>query len=861
MMQMKRLLRMSPPVSLLMILCTMLCMLCCISAEAVTVPVNGGFERADGYSPVGWYVDGPWLVVGNQKYEGRRCVALNSWETLAGDSLTSHSGMVVRPGHEVVLNGFYRGSGLGAALELVDLLGECTAQVAFADLPEAADWTAFCLRWQPPAEWPEGQFAYVRASLLVLQDGAEGGFDAVIFDEDGAAAAHAVTEFSAAAGGPPASKSSKPSKPPIPPLPPNLVQNPELIGGEQPRGWSRIGPLEQTDLQAGRGGQAGRLSVIGGADEAGWHGQVERMDLSVPHRLSLRADLSEVESGDGRVVVAVTDPTGGKLYQHLVVPVEDGGRVEAIVEPVDKLPMSGRAQISLLALPELAGALSFTDISVRPDPHLPTVNARQPFAIFTNPAQVSLFVQVPNHIDQVTELLVHLKVADRLGESVSYEKRQMAVAPRALALFPAGGKVEGSGSYTLAMRVETSDGSRTLAYGEYPFVAAQMGSDAAKNLHFGVALPGQHMDEIAAAAATSAGWVAVPLDYTEELESRAFVARLRTVGDMANQARARGLNFAVQLRLPEEAVPGLAEFSQFFRQADTALGYRTDAYVLEPGSEIAADAENASRVSELAASISEIQTALWAAPKSIVVAPSTSAAVAGVEPDAPSEAPGTGETGAEAVADDTAAANGDDADEAGDPETPADTTAPTAELLRGRSFAALTPDGRQQVWLPAVGAAGLLDTGPSRLEMDASMVRAALGGCSDGHQVVFWDGRSDGGILDRDSVATPCWVALWAMCRQLQGKSFVRQEPADDGVVCLRFGGADGDTLVLWAEDGRRDVVLTGNLQDASAMDLGGQSVPLSAVAGRVQQTLTTGRLDVHVPCGAEVAITCSGPR
>jgi len=669
MMQMKRLLRMSPPVSLLMILCTMLCMLCCISAEAVTVPVNGGFERADGYSPVGWYVDGPWLVVGNQKYEGRRCVALNSWETLAGDSLTSHSGMVVRPGHEVVLNGFYRGSGLGAALELVDLLGECTAQVAFADLPEAADWTAFCLRWQPPAEWPEGQFAYVRASLLVLQDGAEGGFDAVIFDEDGAAAAHAVTEFSAAAGGPPASKSSKPSKPPIPPLPPNLVQNPELIGGEQPRGWSRIGPLEQTDLQAGRGGQAGRLSVIGGADEAGWHGQVERMDLSVPHRLSLRADLSEVESGDGRVVVAVTDPTGGKLYQHLVVPVEDGGRVEAIVEPVDKLPMSGRAQISLLALPELAGALSFTDISVRPDPHLPTVNARQPFAIFTNPAQVSLFVQVPNHIDQVTELLVHLKVADRLGESVSYEKRQMAVAPRAVALFPAGGKVEGSGSYTLAMRVETSDGSRTLAYGEYPFVAAQMGSDAAKNLHFGVALPGQHMDEIAAAAATSAGWVAVPLDYTEELESRAFVARLRTVGDMANQARARGLNFAVQLRLPEEAVPGLAEFSQFFRQADTALGYRTDAYVLEPGSEIAADAENASRVSELAASISEIQTALWAAPKSIVVAPSTSAAVAGVEPDAPSEAPGTGETGAEAVADDTAAANGDDADEAGDPET------------------------------------------------------------------------------------------------------------------------------------------------------------------------------------------------
>jgi hypothetical protein len=835
MMQMKRLLLTSPPVSLLMILCMMLCMLCCISAEAVTVPVNGGFERADGYSPVGWDVDGPWLVVGNQKYEGRRCVALNSWETLAGDSLTSRSGMVVRPGHEVVLNGFYRGAGLGAALELVDLLGECTAQVASADLPEAADWTAFCLRWQPPAEWPEGQFAYVRASLLVLQDGAEGGFDAVIFDEDGAAAAHAVTEFSAAAGGPPASKSSKPEKPPIPPLPPNLVQNPELIGGEQPRGWSRIGPLEQTDLQAGR------LSVTGGDDEAGWHGQVERMDLSVPHRLSLRADLSEVESGDGCVVVAITDPTGGKLYQHLVVPVGDGGRVEATIEPVDKLPMSGRAQISLLALPELAGALSFTDISVRPDPHLPTVNARQPFAIFTNPAQVSLFVQVPNHIDQVTELLVHLKVADRLGESVSYEKRQMAVAPRAVALFPAGGKVEGSGSYTLAMRVETSDGSRTLAYGEYPFVAAQTGSDAAKNLHFGVALPGQHMDEIAAAAATSAGWVAVPLDYTEELESRAFVARLRTVGDMANQARARGLSFAVQLRLPEEAVPGLAEFSQFFRQADTALGYRTDAYVLEPGAGTVADAESASRVSELAASISEIQTALWAAPKSIVVAPSTSVALAG------------------ATADGAAAMNEDDAGEAGEPEAPADTTAPTAELLRVRSFAALTPDGRQQVWLPAVGAAA--DAGSGRLEMDAGMVRAALGGCSDGHQVVFWDGRSDGGILDRDSVATPCWVALWAMCRQLQGKSFVRQEPADDGMVCLRFGGTDGDTLVLWAEDGRRDVVLAGDLQDASAMDLGGQSVPLSAVAGRVQQTLTTDPLYVHVPCGAEVAITCSGPR
>jgi len=809
----------------------------CALAWAVPVPINGGFERAGQFSAEGWHADGQWSFKGHKAFEGRRSAATS--RPLTGDRLVSNSGIVLRPGEAITLTGHYRGSGLGVGIEVVGLLGVPAATPETTELQPAEEWTEFSVTYEPPADFPSDEFAYARAYCEVLSDHAEGVFDNLKFEDD---------EL------PPPPKpepeddgeDAQPEEIPIPPPSPNLVPNPGSIGVNSRRRWSSFGADEQLGW---RSGSHSGLTLTGGDAAAGWSAELDRMDISAPHVLSLRTDFSEACVGSARAVLLVFDADHEKVYHHQILPLAPGQeRLMALVPSIQKLPASGYGRLTVLVPNGFEGELSFSQPSLLAYPHLPSVSALEKLKIFSEPGKVNLFVRVPNRIDQITEMVTHLKFVNRAGVELAYEKREMAIGPRAVALFPAGARLKYNGAYKLVMRAQAADGSRTFAYGEYPLAISPARPQDAKNLRFGVALNGTSAERVLAAATAGAGWVAVPLRYTTAPSSHSFRARMRQLRDLGEQAHIYDVRLAVQIRFGAE-LPCAADFAAFFDAVNSALGRYADAYVLEVCPELLAAADGYGQIAAITALIRKTQESAPADVDSIIMAPFGSVAgIAAAAAAADKLLPEAGHDGAEPDA-----WLGPDAEPATDPVAEPQKTVPQPEL--GPAYEALYLPDSERVgnWLlPMALAAG--DGQPADIAPDALMVRQALAALAGDYGLVFWQDAGETTILDDTGAATQCWVALWNMCAQLRGKDFAGGE-ATDGVHWMRFAGADKDTVVAWAERGRRAVVLSGELEGVTEVDIGGAELPLRSVAGRAKATLSADPLYLSLSHGAQLGI------
>ncbi len=874
-------------------------LLCAAPAWAVPVPTNGSFERSGQYDTGAWDVHGPWEFRGHKNHDGRRSAAIGS-DSLSGDSLVSHSGPLLRSGGSVTLTGYYHGSGLSACVEIVDRLG-VVLDAAESELPPADDWTKFSVSYHATDQVPGQRFAYARARLEVTSDGAEGVLDSIQFPER-------LSER------PPKPSSSTPKEdekgkrkrkaeePPIPPPSPNLVPNPQFLGTDSPRGWSSFGPAEQSGWRPGSGGMAGALFLQGG-EEAGWWANLNRMDISVPHRFSLRYTFGGSSATPACVTLLVFDPRYTRVYSHLTIPIVPGkADITTVVPAMEKLPAAGVGKLTVLVPEGFRQSFEISSPSLLARPHEPSVTRRgATLGVFTNPSKAEFFCRISNRIEQITKMLVHLKIVNRDGVGVAYEKRKMAVAPRAAAFFPVKPKLKANGSYKLLINAQVADASRSLILAEFPFVIAPADSQEPKNHSIGVAISGRGRDEVEAAATAGAGWVAAPLRYTSEVASYELRSRLRQLSAVAQAAARHGVRFGVAIRFGGDDLPSEDDFAEFSGAVHRALGSTVGAYVLQMSrAQLAAD-DSAEHAAALALAMQQVCEAATVQTPPVIMTPfafvTEEAAVAQPSAQASAQPSAATEDAPEPESDPEPAAgplsitatlmdepadddelrvtvvimdvpcDGGPATES--PETTGTPAAPeaTSPLVPRvvKSDPQAEPYPVYHVFMPGGDEAGdwLLpvttrpngEKQPAGVPADALMVRQMLSGLANGHGAAFWDATGDAAVLTDDGSANACWAALWAMSRQLCDKAFAARLETGQCVVAIRFNGEDEDALVLWAVTGTEEVQVSGDLVDCCIVDIGGAQQPAEMTGGRLRLALTTAPVYLSIPAGGELDV------
>jgi len=760
----------------------------------------------------------------------------------------------VRPGQSVRLTGYYRGgAGLQVRLELIGIDGAVLAQGGALQMVEAADWAQFAHDFTIPTDLHSAQLVYARVVLEATRDGAEGTFDDLRFPDG-----EVWPPVRAAATG--NEEAATPTKYPVPPAPVEAMPNPSIRGAAVPHGWSGFGPASATSWQPGS------LSAQGSAEPVGWTADIAQIDVSVPQRLSLTADVTAGAQAGPRpyAVLLRHDPRGLKVYGHTIIPLNAGRQeVEVLVDSVEKLPAQGSARFMVVCPAGCADTVTLSAPSLKADPHVPSVTAaRRDFGIFDDGSKTSLYVRVPNAIDQVMEMVTHLKIQDIDGAALSYEKRNMACGARAVALFPVSAKLKRNGLYHLMMRVQTTDGSRDLVSGLYPFVVAPSDPAGPKNSAVCATVSGTDAAQIEALATAGVGWVSATLDYPPGGQMPRLQAVARDMATAAATARYRDIGYAVRIKLPGGPLPAAEEFEAFASTVARRLGSSADAYILDAPAESFQPDAGARSLAELGRIITR-----HAGGSAIVLVPQGVAergfpAEGGQRPEqfddieaTAIDSPGDinreptdaghdcAQPGFEASAQPVAPASPPL------PPTPAPATpAPATPAAAGAYEVLFAGSGRiTGTWLapPAV----------SEQAPEPAMLQACLRGLAEGHGLVSWDAEGATRVLDDEGIANTSWLALWNMARMLREKQFSAAVDSPEGVTALRFAGADRDVVIIWSDGPRRQVSLSGSVAGSTHTDIYGGEDPLQAAAGHAKLVVTWEPTYITLPTAGALTI------
>lgn len=815
-------------------------------AWALPVPINGDFENADVYTADQWNIDGPWRFRGNENHDGRRSASIREYEVLSGDRLTSNSGIVVN-NDAIVLNGFYKGHGFIAGIEIVDLLGTVVDSVRTDVFDVADEFAPFSVTWKPTTTVESGTLLWARA-FVEATDGAEGIVDDLSFSENGLRGAFAATGASTQFG--PTSTGSL-----CPDIAPERTTSGSATGGK----WAASDSGVQTAVEAGGFNNPACLLLTGGADFASWTTSLSRLDVSLPHRLSFNVASHNVSpDSTAYAALVVFDDQMEKVYYAAAMPIAPGQQTfDALIPGLEKLPTSARGQLSLVIPANFEGQVRFSDVTVVADPHLPTIKAaRQQIAVFPDAKSVSFFAQVPNKVDTVTQMVTHIKTVNRDGEAVAYEKRAMSVAPRAVALFPASPRPKYNDAYSLVIRVQAAADGRTLAYGEYPFVISPAQPDDPKNYSFGVMLHELADEGILSAATAGAGWITVPVEYSADADNRALAVQLRDLRKIARQAEKYNVKLAVQMVFPAASKLTTKGFTDFFGTVHWWLGDRADAYILglskmhyadatdtaavAAGADVAAASKTAvATIQAMIATIKRFQTG-YTVDSAILLPAGTLKWLADVEAENAPAAPIVNEAPA-----------ADAAPAAGAVPAPV-TTVPAVDAAATIAQPIVPTPGA----IFEVAYQGNLDSAgewivPLSLsadkDADAMLAREAALALSGDAAVVIIPNFGDTALLSETYAATANWASFWTLCSQLQGKQFAGGT-ASGNIQWLRFDGPDGDTVVAWALKDKQEAVLSGDLADAVKTTIRGQESPLTTIMGRATITLDAQPLYINIP-------------
>lgn len=827
----------------------------CPAALAVPVPINGDFEASDREDAPGWTIDGPWRFSGNLPHNRSRRAAGISGDSLIGDSLTSLSGVAVRPGQTVKLTGYYRGdAGLQVRVEVIGLDGAVLAQAGALQMSEAAEWAQFAREFTIPTSLQTAQLAYARVVMEVAQDRAEGTFDDLRFPDG-----EVWPPVRAATTGD--DETAIPTKYPVPPAPVEAMPNPGMRGAAVPHGWSSFGPVGATAWQPGS------LSAQGAVEPVGWTADIAQIDVSVPQRLSFTTDvIAGAQAGPRPYAVLLRlDPRGLKVYAHTLIPLNAGRQeVEVLVDSVEKLPAPGSARFVVLCPAGCADEITLSNPSLKADPHVPSVTAaRRDFGIFDDGSKTSLYVRVPNAIDQVTEMVTHLKVQDIDGTALSYEKRNMACGPRAVALFPVSARLKRSGLYHLLMRVQTSDGSRDLVHGLYPFVVAPSDPAGPKNSAVCATVTGTDAAEIDALATAGVGWVSADLDYPPGGQAPRLEALARDIATAAGTARYRGMGYAIRIKLPAGPLPAAEEFEAFASTVARRMGSSADAYILDAPVESFQPDAGARALAELGRLI-----ARHAGGSAIVMVPQGVAergfpAEGGQRPEQFDDIEATAiDSPGDMNREPTDA--GHDCAQPGFEASAQPVTPPTPPLLPTPAPATPAPAtpaaaGAYEVLFAGSGritGTWLAPTAVSGQAPEPAMLQECLRGLAEGHALVSWEAQGPTRVLDDEGIANSSWLALWNMARMLREKQFSAAVDSPEGITALRFAGSAGDVVVIWSDGPRRSVSLSGSLAGSTQTDIYGGEDALQAAAGHARLVVTWEPSYITLPAAGAMTIT-----
>ncbi|MFO7948207.1 MAG: hypothetical protein R6V19_15505, partial [Armatimonadota bacterium] len=444
-----------------------------------------------------------------------------------------------------------------------------------------------------------------------------------------------------------------------------------------------------------------------------------------------------------------------------------------------------------------------------------------------------------------------LKTETPDGVGVAYDKRRMPVGPRAMTYFPYRPKLKNDGRYRLVLRVQTPDGSHTYRYDEYPFTIAPIHDDEeSTNGHVGVWVTGDSYDEIKAAAMAGARWVCMDVDYTDLLASYRFQSRLREIVNAAYRVKARDMQVAIRVRMPEERVlPGADVMRQFAHDLTRRLYGMVDRWIIDTPDE---DNDLGAVTAALILDAQQEET------------PAMVSHAGGYIPFGPgARTPEELMRGfldeMDRIADETGAADRVSGE--------AKTDIWPGRIINRYTDAASVPetiaaesDTETNIETPDDGAAPewVMLSPTADVTGDAAftgMAREMAAALADGVQTVFWRSDADAALLDEDGYATPAWLALRMFTQQLQEIETVEEIEIGGGCTALHFKGADHDIIALWTGGGETEVAISASGGEGELVRSSGRRSSVLCNPGDHSITIGTAPAYLVVDPGADVSI------
>jgi hypothetical protein len=425
---------------------------------------NPGFELVANGLPCAWDIAGNWYFPTTHPHDGKRCAATDIGPK--GASLLSQCYLLVQKGSKVTASAYYRSdaASLDLGVEFCDETGGHISWSTSETAPAAADWTPISRNFTITDELWSAGVRSVRVRLQVTTDRPGLALDDISLSADGLDDASGFCTL-------PQIDAAKL---------PNIAPNAALRGGGgSVPGWEPLvcdGASADCAICDPSGGLEGNsaLRVNASATVAGpvgWRSKPVAVDLSLPYRLTASLHTKGLAGGSAVISLQLCDASGNAVLCSAQAPPlgADVERKGVVVEvpAIYKTPRPGNAVIRLAVCGKTTGSIWADGIQLTPVPISLGIRAIPTGNVFHKARDVAFFVSSPSNVDRIIKPTVHIKVLDLWGKQVQYEKRQMAIAPRAAAFYPVRPKITRNGHYTLVIRM--IENGVTLAFGTADF--------------------------------------------------------------------------------------------------------------------------------------------------------------------------------------------------------------------------------------------------------------------------------------------------------------------------------------------------------------------------------------------------------
>ena len=424
-------------------------------------PFNGGFDVTNLSVPVGWTIQGKWLLRSEASYGSKNGILVRPDLVNVGDRLITDGYVLAGPGETLNLSLHYtsRDGGPGIGLIFCDAFGRAVGEGLVESLPPADTWTTHERSITLTAEACPVPYAAVRPFFIIERAGVQAKLDGLTLTRE-----HAET--------------------PAPLLPnvkieqrPNLLTNPTMRRADDGTmiGWSALDcggySANSAVVMPITDSASGTLALMGTDQAAAWLSEPTAVDVSLPYTVRAEVSTADLNKSQAVLLVRVIDPVdAGSIWMQYTVSAEATKGPTQFRVNLPRLtvtPSPGRVQIALLLDAGGEGAATMAAVALEPEPLTLTVRA-SPNTDFKRTKDVNLFVTAINNAACEIQPKACIKVIDSDGKQVAYQEPKLVAVPsRNAAFFPYKPKLPGAGEYK--MLVTICSAGRELASSELVF--------------------------------------------------------------------------------------------------------------------------------------------------------------------------------------------------------------------------------------------------------------------------------------------------------------------------------------------------------------------------------------------------------